>query len=65
MDKNTFYDILYLRDILNPKIQKILNQDKDTINSHLYNAGSLINENEMLGKEDKEKLNNIIIKNLK
>ena len=63
--KNTFYDLLYLRDISNPKLQKILNHDNSTINTHIYNAGSLICENKLLDKNSKEILYNHIKENLK
>ncbi len=63
--KNTFYDLIYLKHITDPKIQKLLNQDKDEINSHLYNAGSLINENKILNDDNKEKINNYINYHLK
>lgn len=63
--KNTFYDLIYLKHITDPRIQKLLNQDKDEINSHLYNAGSLINENKILNDDNKEKINNYINYHLK
>ena len=63
--KNTFYDLIYLRDISNPKLQKLLNQNNSLINSHLYNAGSLICENKLLDKDIKEILYNHIKENLK
>lgn len=63
-DEDTKYDLIYLKHILNPINQKLLNYDNVDINSHLYNAGSLINENKFLSKENKEILTNIIIDNL-
>lgn len=63
--KNTIYDLIYLKHITDPRLQKILNHSKDDINSHLYNAGSLINENKILNDDNKEKLNNYINENLK
>ena len=63
--KNTLCDLFYLKHITDPRIQKLLNYNKDDINSHLYNAGSLINENKILNDDNKEKLNNYIIENLK
>lgn len=63
--KNTICDLIYLKHITDPRIQKLLNYNKDDINSHLYNAGSLINENKILNDDNKEKLNNYIIENLK
>ena len=63
--KDLFFDLLYLRDISNPKLQKVLNLDNSTINSHLYNAGSLICENKLLNNDSKEILYNHIKENLK
>lgn len=63
--KNTVCDLFYLTHITDPRIQKILNYNKDDINSHLYNAVSLINENKILNDDNKEKINNYIIENLK
>ena len=63
--KSLFFDLLYLRDISNPKLQKALNLDNSTINGHLYNAGSLICENKLLDKDIKEILYNHIKENLK
>ena len=63
-DKDTIYDLIYLRHILNPINQKLLNQDNDDINSHLFNVASIINENKILSKENKEILINIITDNL-
>ena len=63
--KSLFFDLLYLRDISNPKLQKALNLDNSTINGHLYNAGSLICEKTIIDKESKEIIYNHIKKNLK
>lgn len=63
--KNTICDLIYLRDINNPRLQKIVKMDKDDINSHLYNAGSLINQNELLDEKCKKELHNYIIGKIK
>lgn len=62
--KNTFCDLIYLKHITDTRIQKLLKQDKDEINSHLYNAGSLINENKLLNDDNKEMLNKYIIEKI-
>lgn len=63
--KNLFFNLVYLKDISNPKLQKIMKHDNTTINTHLYNAGSLICEQTIIDTESKEILYNYIKENLK
>lgn len=65
MDKNTICELLYIKTIINPKIQNLLDMDNDEINNHLFNAGTMINENVIISDENKKLIHKHIIKNLK
>lgn len=60
--KKVFFDLIYIHHIIEHK--ELLNMDIDEFNQHLYNAGSLIEENEILTKDDKEIIHNFICDNL-